>query len=273
MPKSVTELIAADEAAGTATPADVREAQREATEAAAHVVALQRRVVEGDDQVTAAEIDKAKSDSEFANLRAKAVASKAERTKHAEWLRQCDQLRAEIEGHKPGTGGQLAELLAGAEKAIAAFITAAQERNEAVAGWRQRMQDLRVPHSNPTVPPASQGHIGLADGGQIIAGRRRMEPVNIDGWVVSMLYKIQIPHGTTGGTPRSLRLDQLPSVDTRERLYERLAALDAPAAEPDPNTRFFRHKTSGQVLTYDREPNEIERRGLVEISRKDAWGQ
>ncbi|MBM0238689.1 hypothetical protein JNW88_18850 [Micromonospora sp. ATA32] len=281
--QTVTDLIEAEEAAGTASTADVAQAEREAAQAAEQVTTLERRVVDGDEDVTPDEIEKAKSLRGFAKLRAQAIRGKAERTAHAAWLRRCDELRAEIEAY-PGTSDKLAKLLAATEKAIVAFVAAVDERNQLIEGWRQRMQDLQVRHSTPLVPPASQGHIGLTDGGQVIAGRRRLEPVNFDQWIVSMLDRIRV--APAGGHPRPLRLDSHPGTGTREALYERLAQMDAAPAEPDPNLRFFRNKASGQVITLDAHAltatnaagdnqyqRSIARGELVEISRKEAWGQ
>lgn len=282
--QTVTDLIEAEEAAGTACPADVAQAEREATQAAEQVTTLEKRVVDGDEDVTPDEIEKAKSLSGFAKLRAEAIRRKAERTARADRLRACDELRAEIEAY-PGTSDKLAKMLAAAEKAIGAFAVAVDERNQIVEGWRRRMQDLGVPaHLNPLVPPASQGHIGLSQQGAVIAGRRRMEPVNFDQWIVAMLDRIRVT--PTGGQPRPLRLDSHPGVGTREALYERLAQLDAAPGDPDPNLRFFRNKASGNVLTLDAESltatnaagdnnyqRQIKAGDLVEISQKEAWGQ
>lgn len=260
------------------TPADVRQAEREAAEAAALVDALEKRVVDGDDTVTADQIENARSLGRFAKLRAQATANKAERHRAAARLRACHELRAEIEGYKPGSGQQLAKLLSDAEAAITAFVTAAQERNETISVWRERMFDLKVSHANPMVPPASQGGIGVADNGLVIAGRRRMEPLDINHWVVTMLARVNVPG--------RVRFDFSGFVYADGKgAYERLAQVDD-APEVADDLRFFRSPAGGGVVVLDEAALErtntagenayrqqIGRGELVEISRREAWGQ
>lgn len=263
----------------------VAQAEREATEAAALVDALEDRVRDGDDTVTPEQIEQARGLGRFAQLRAEATRRKAERAAHAQWLRQCNELRTEIEGYQTGGGEQLAQLLADAEKAVTGFVTAVNERNKVVAGWRHRMVDLGVQHTNPLVPPASQGGIGLNNQQQVLAGRRRMDVIDLDWWLTAMLRRIVITRHDSGQA-RSLNLDMHPGFGDHAELYELLAQVDAGPAEPDPNLRFFRGR-AGAVITLGpdqliedpegRHDNQnllqIAKGDLVEISRKEAWGQ
>ncbi len=279
---SVQELIEADEAAGLATPADVAQAEREAVQAAELVDNLEERVRRGDEDVTAEEIEQRRGLSRFAQLRAEATRRKAERTARAARLRQLDALRGEIEAYAPGDGEALAKLLAKAEAAIQAFIEAMVERNEQLSVWRQRMHDLRVPeHNNPLIPPADQGYVGV-NGGRVIAGRRRMDPLDPNSWVSQMLARIT--WGQTGTKHRQrLQVEGAAYVDD---LYERLSRVDAPKDANTSHLRFFRN-ASGAVMAIDAHLVDAPAKGggenhyqaqvakgdLVEISRKEAWGR
>jgi len=281
---TVPELIAVDEAAGTATTADVKRAEQEAHQAAEQVATLQQRVVDGDGDVTAEQIEHAKSLSGFAKLRAEATRRKQERTARAAWLRECDQLRAEIEAYAPGVGEKLAKKLAAAEKALNDFADAVHQHNTTLHGWHARIADLgfkKLEHRvNPLVPPASQAHLGH-DGDTLIAGRRRLTPLDPDHYLSRMLAGIRL---TRPGRPDSMPLSR-PEYAQAEGVYEQLRQVDAPTGDPDPNLRFFRARDSGSVLTLDSkafEPNkigeniyqqQIDAGLLVEISRREAWGQ
>lgn len=277
------------------SPEQVAQAEREAREAAALVEALERRVVDGDESVTADEIDQAEKVGRFARLRAKHTAAKAAKAKHAAWLRACGDIRAEMEAYAPGLGDRVTERLQAAEQALNDVVAIANAHNAKVADWRRRMVDLGdLEHTNPLVPPAGQAHIGY-QGRKVIVRRRRLEAVNPKRWVQHLVHSIQFATDPA-------RSDRLQFADFRPsqltNLYDTIRQLDALEPDPDPNLRFFRSKTGGGVIALDEQAltvrpklgtpgidgqavshgdnpyqRQIEAGELVEVSRKEAWGQ
>jgi hypothetical protein len=259
------------------TDADAAQAAREADEAAALVDALEDRVIEGDDTITPGQITEQRELSRFARLRAAATARKAERAKRAARLRALDGIRAEMDAHGTDTGPKLAALLQAAEDATAEFCDAVNARNAKVTEWLKRMQDLDVPeHTNPLNPPDAHAGLGWESAnGHVIAGSRRMRKVNAGQWVRTMLDgvahrtgKLTVP--TEQG--HAITLTRMSTTD-REALYAQLAAVDAPAAPPDPSLRFFRNVDTGAVWPMSNAPTGPAAKNLVEITRREAWGQ
>ncbi|RAY13603.1 hypothetical protein DPM19_18160 [Actinomadura craniellae] len=283
-PEKVAALLAADEVTAPATPADVAQAEQEADEAAALVDALERRVVDGDEDITPEEIANAEQLGRFARLRAKATQVRAERTARANRLRACDELRAEILAYADTSGPRFTGLLRDVEQAVNAFTTAVNERNAITRGWYQRMRELSVPdHLNPLpVPPAEHGQLGLVPGtgtfqeqGRALAAGRRRVPVRVDagGFLTRLMDALKVER------PR-VREEQL------TRLYEALGTLDRHAPDIDPGIRYFRG-SGGSVFQVGAEQlaaipeghhenqwqRQIKTGELVEITRREAFGQ
>lgn len=260
------------EAVRTRADADVTAAEQEAAEALSLAGTLEERVREGDESVTPEEIAGARELGRFARLRADATRRKAEKTKAAARLAACEDLRAEVEEYVTGAGAEFAELLKTAEDAVAAFVTAVDDRNDRIRGWHLRMQALGVPeHLAPIAPPAEHGRLGYR-GAAVIAGMRHMERTSPEGWVSQMLthllhrfdslHRIEAPLRGAGGDAAVM--------------YEKLSTLDATAPEPMANLVFFRGP-NGSVHQYDpdRVPSaeDLARLGLKKITRKEAWGE
>ncbi|MBD2897250.1 hypothetical protein amrb99_62090 [Actinomadura sp. RB99] len=276
----VAELLAADADAGHVTPDDVHRAEQEAADAAALVDALEGRVIDGDESVTADQISAQRDLSRFAELRAQATARKAKRAARAARLADCDALRAEIEAYATGTGARYVELLQAAEDAVAAFTAAVADRNARIGAWRARMAELGVPeHGNPLVPPAEHAHLGQLPGSGVIAGRRRLDTVDPGPWLGQMLARVAHAHTPVDGLTLRSRFaaGALPAAvigaAPHPEVYDELGKVDAPVQDPPEDLRFFR-TTGGAVLVLDHEPNEHEARGITaEITRREAWGQ
>ncbi|GGK59944.1 hypothetical protein Ppa06_26330 [Planomonospora parontospora subsp. parontospora] len=274
--KTIQELIEADDV-GQVNEQDVQQAEQEAAEAEQLVDALEKRVIDGDEDITVEQITSQRELGRFARLRAQATARKAERARRAARLKALDELRAEIEAYATDGGAHLAKLAKEAEDANAAFLAAVAERNTRLQTWRKLMLGHEVPrHASPITPPAEHAHLGHTDAGQIIAGQRRMNRVDADEWFGHMIRAALHRAGTAvklhlGG--RTVTVDPA-SRDQVAALagYARLAQVDAPAGEADPNLRFFL-TSGGSVLALDREPNAAEARGIErELSRKEAGG-
>ncbi|MFV2102809.1 hypothetical protein [Micromonospora sp. LOL_024] len=290
-PTTVEEALTVEPVA----PDAVTLAEREAKEAAALVDALERRVVDGDDTVTAEQIEQADKLGRFARLRAQHTAKKAAKAQHAAWLRECGQIRAEMEAYAPGLADRLTEKLKVAEQALTDVVAMANDHNTRVADWRRRMVTLgNLEHTNPLVPPASQAHIGYR-GSKVIVRRRSLEAVNPKRWVQHLIHSIQFA-ADPAHNDRIQFPDFRPTRPTG--LYDTVRKLDELEPEPDPGLRFFRSKTGGGVIALDEQAlaarkklggpliegqaasygenpyqRQIDAGELIEISRKEAWGQ
>lgn len=159
-----------------------RTAEREAVEAAQLVAELKRRVQNGDETITAAQIGEARQLAEFAEDRAKAAATKAERARKAARRAQLLQLAAELRAHEHD-GDRFVALFVAFEEALEALCQAADERAATVAAYRDRMNALHV--TKPDLS-ARQGH-GLPEDAGLFwsypAGG--VTSVGVDGRMVS----------------------------------------------------------------------------------------
>lgn len=154
----------------TTTPEElaITAADREAQEHAHKAAELERRVADGDDDITAEEIEKQHGLSRFAKLRAAGARRKAELAEQARTVRARKDLRAEIETTSLHSGEKLAGLLRVANDAVRAFATAADERDQQISGWIRRMQQLGVPHTG--APSADHEGLGQGGPGDVLAG-------------------------------------------------------------------------------------------------------
>ncbi|HEY4269071.1 MAG TPA: hypothetical protein VGM94_12855 [Galbitalea sp.] len=235
------------------TDEHVRDAEREAAEAAALVSALEEAVQSGDENVTPEQITAQEGLSRFARLRAEATRRKAAKSKEAIRLVAANKLRQEIEAYSTGIGPRLATQLRAVADAEAAFIATADEHDQKIRTWRKQMLELQIPESTGTpVPPAEHGHLALvkSDVG-IHAGRRRLDLIR---------GKDRIEHHRN-------------SPGNRESMYAGLAKVDVEA--PMPAGQHYYRGAGGAVFTYDveRTPEEIKTTGLVKISQREAWGE
>lgn len=240
-------------------------AEQEAAEAVALVAALEQRVIEGDEGIGFEEIEAARGLGRFARLRAEATRRKVERARQAARLRALDDLRAEVEQYGATGGERLVRLLGEVERAVSAFQNAVDQRNKLVDAWSHRAVELGAPaHHAPCPPPAEHGMVGQmpAPGRGVIAGARRLSPLDGDAWLARVLRPT-----SPGGRAWRFRVGPLD-----EAMAEHLAKLDAPAAEPADDALWFRHTGSGQVIQFDHAPDVHEARGLVEITRAEALG-
>lgn len=283
---TIKQLIEQDEAAGPATAADVRQAEQEAEDAAQLADTLEQRVINGDDDITAEEIAEAERLGRFARLRAQATAKRAEKAKRAARLRDLDALRAEIEGYAIDGGQKLADLACKAQQANTAFLQALAARQDQLRIWHKQMQQRGVPdHGSPIAPPAEHAHLGYSGWdttggtGTVVAGKRRLRALSVDKWfglVLGASLRETGTHVHIRHNGRTAEIPWLSSNEAEDDLYADLAAADEPTGDPDPKTRFFRGP-NGAMWAYDPDnvpsAEEIERMGLVEISRKEAWGQ
>jgi len=125
-------------------------------------------VAEGDDDVTAEEIDRQHGLSRFAKLRAAGARRKAELAEQARIVQARKDLRVEIEKATVRSGAALAGLLRAADDAVRAFAAAADERDAAISGWVRRLKELGVPHTG--YPSADHEGLGQGGPGDVLAG-------------------------------------------------------------------------------------------------------
>lgn len=239
------------------TDAQVAQAEREATEAAALVDALEDRVRDGDDTVTPEEIEQARSLVRFAQLRAEATARKAERAKAAAHAQALAQLRADILDDVNGGGPGLAAVaaaLAGVDEAIGKFLDAANTHNAWHDAIRARIRDLSGTAPSDLHGGDEESGLAFADPGHSTLGAAyvavhdaQVEAVTPGELLAAVVYQAArsqvrdqrssgLPmHGGYTGVDWLLRADLTSPdefyADKRERLAVAVAEL-APAAAP-----------------------------------------
>ncbi|AYF31470.1 hypothetical protein CSH63_29295 [Micromonospora tulbaghiae] len=207
-------MTSTTEAEPDVTDDDVTRAEREATEAAELVDALEDRVRDGDDSVTPDQIEQARSLGRFARLRAQATARKAERTKERQRRQALEQARTEIRQRMADEAGGLADVdkaLTDVSEAVERFITLAEAHNAWHAEMRQRIRDLAGVDPHSTRGGDREAQLAFADPERTVPGY-----VALDGQLIhealtgdllaAAIYltarKHRDPHpGSPGGLP------------------------------------------------------------------------
>ncbi len=191
---------------------EVTAADREAEEHARMATDLERRVAEGDDDVTAEQIDRQHGLSRFAKLRAAGARRKAELAQQARVVQARKDLRAEIESTSLHSGEHLAGLFRAVDDAVRSFVAAADERDAVLSGWIKRLKELGVPHTGHPSPD----HEGLGQGGagDVLAGDLAIWRVNGPRWLGAILAQgengaiwPQTPVDVNGRVPGQKRID------------------------------------------------------------------
>ncbi|MBT8159323.1 hypothetical protein KKI43_02495 [Arthrobacter sp. GN70] len=252
------------------TDADVAAAEQEARDAEDLVTELENRIVDGDDTVTAADLQAQVGLSRWAKMRLEGTRRKADRAKAAARLRDCEALHGEILAASKSGGKDLAKLLSAVVDSVRAFHEAADARNAQIRGWRQRAVALGIPeHKNPSAPPAEHGRVGLTTGGGsfgvagVIADRRRVEEFD-PSLFLNRAVDLLVREG---------KFKHLPHVDAGVDVFADLAGIDAEI--PESTAKHFYRGSGGGVVVKD-EPftdEEIARMGLVVITREEAYGE
>jgi len=147
---------------------EVTAADRQAEEHARMAMELERRVADGDDDVTAEQIDRQHGLSRFAKLRAAGARRKAELAEQARVVQARKDLRAEIDNTSLHSGEKIAGLLRAVDDAVRSLVAATDEQEAVIAGWIKRLKELGVPHTGYPSPD----HEGLGQGGpgDVLAG-------------------------------------------------------------------------------------------------------
>ncbi len=199
------ETTAPEELAVTAAEQEAQEHARKATE-------LERRVAEGDDDVTAEEIDRQHGLSRFAKLRAAGARRKAELAQLARGVQARKDLRAEIDSTSLHSGEHLAGLFRAVDDAVRNFVVAADEQDAVIGTWIRRLKELGVPHTGYPSPE----HEGLGQGGpgDVLAGDLAIWRVNGPRWLGAILAQgengaiwPQTPVDVNGRVPGQKRID------------------------------------------------------------------
>ncbi|MDH2393355.1 hypothetical protein QCN29_32245 [Streptomyces sp. HNM0663] len=140
-----------------AAPA-VEQAEQEAAEAEQLLAALEERVRDGDEHVTAQQLADARELGRFAKLRAEAARRKAERAAAKEAERQrADRLAQAAAMAAPGgplDADTLAATYATARDAVRAFVTASEAYNAAIGEAARLLAAADVPDSSGGEHPA-----------------------------------------------------------------------------------------------------------------------
>ncbi|MGZ3141897.1 hypothetical protein ACVDFE_07840 [Lentzea chajnantorensis] len=262
---NVTTMTFADTAdVEPVTEADIAQADADADAAEQAVTDLERRVVEGDESVTAEQIEKQRGESRFARLRAAMVARKRARAVEAERLRKADALRAEIEAHSTEFGAHLAGLMLVAEQHLTEFFVLCRQRDAKVRDWRLRAAELNLGrHMGTFAPGEENARLGMNER-ELYAGDRVIDMAELD---------------TRGQAEQAVRraLDNARegrgvAVETSEgrEAYAALAAIDTRTLKPPAEDVKFYLSEGGAVLQYAEEPPEDVRARVTPLSRKEA---
>ncbi len=158
---------------------DLAAAEQEANEAAGLAVALEDRIREGDDSVTATELDEAHKLSRFARLRKEAAERKAAKAK-ADMIATARREHAEQITTTVDSGALAAAPIAAAyaamRDAVAAFVKTANAYNQAWADTTQAINDYpyRWDDTDPTLEEFDVRSVEYVTGHpQIVAGGHR----------------------------------------------------------------------------------------------------
>lgn len=158
----------------------VTEAQREAERAAADASELKDRILSGDEEVSAADLAAAESESELRRLRVTAAESVSAKRIQKARTEAAEALRSELEEALPAG---LEGVVGGYERAIEAMAEFVGEIDEWNAKIRESASRLRNPDLQPL--PASMRVDGggtLDLGSNVVAGSaeaRLLDPLNI----------------------------------------------------------------------------------------------
>lgn len=161
-----------DTPAEVVTGEHVREAEREAAEAAALVVALEEAVAAGDETVTIDQITEQENLSRYARLRAEATRRKADAAKAAARVKAVAELKSDILKGAKRSSRRLTEALLAAEAAAHEFYTLANEYDDQLAGWVLRLEQLGI------INQVKEQGIGLNGIGEVTVGHLTLEKVD-----------------------------------------------------------------------------------------------
>jgi hypothetical protein len=183
-------------------------AAKEQADAEALIVALQRRVVDGDPDITPAEITAARELSEFAKLRAEGAAVKATEAQKAHRRAQLEELAARLHAHDADPDA-FDRALTDVQTALENLAVLADQRRADVENFRDAMQQLGVDMTDQHLAqhtgrpedlgmtwsvPGAGGGTGVAVAGRILA------PVDIGPILRATLAEVSDRHrlGLTG---------------------------------------------------------------------------
>lgn len=233
---------------------DAESLDREATAAAELAVELERRYINGDEQVTPEQIAEQEKLGRWAKLKAERARRGAEKAKAAARLDAANALRVEVEAYAKGVGKRLAADLEAITAAEGKLLADADEHDTNVLEFRRRAEALGVAVSDGRpLPPAKDGRLALGRSASVVlhAGRRSLELV----------------HGKA-------LLDNFRTHAHREDVVAATGRIDAESAEPEGDLYFYRG-SGGGVIVMDRPlPDEqIKRDGIKVLTRAEAWGE
>ncbi|URN12497.1 hypothetical protein LUW77_14960 [Streptomyces radiopugnans] len=177
-------------------PDDVTAAEQEAAEAEQLLTALEERVRDGDDTVTADQLASTRELGRFARLRAEAARRKAERAAEAARLDAVAALADEIRAADTDRTA-LAEAVDRLTTALRDVVTLAEEHNQQLAQWRNRAMQIGV-------QPGPTGHrLGPKTAGMRLVSDRGLSvddvefaPVPTGSLISAAVHRATFPRDT-----------------------------------------------------------------------------
>ncbi|MFE6965681.1 hypothetical protein ACFVAJ_11220 [Agromyces sp. NPDC057679] len=146
----------------------------EAEAARAEAIALEQKIINGDQKVSMALVEAEESKARYADLKVKKIEREIESARVTARQEAIKAIRTEIETVEITDPEHFIGLLHDVEKAIIAFTTAAEERTARVYDWQTRLLALDVPTMGTTweFPPDDQ--FGIAPYGHNYTGFYRV---------------------------------------------------------------------------------------------------
>lgn len=136
---------------------------------------LKQRITDGDETVTAAELQQAETAVEIATLQNKGRERRAAKAEHQARLDELKQIRAAVENDLPNRSKKLASLLTKIDKSIEEAVTLASEHDQTIAAYSSRIRALQREGA------VIDGLEVTAD--SIIAGNRNVGLIGLDAHI------------------------------------------------------------------------------------------
>ncbi|WP_052874790.1 hypothetical protein [Streptomyces sp. NBC_01439] len=223
------------------TGAAIEQAEQEATEAEQLLAALEERVREGDEQVTADQLAGARELGRFAKLRAEAARRKADRAAADAAERQrADLLARAAAMTAPGgplDADSLAATYAAARDAIRTFVTASEGYNDAIGDAARLLAAAGIPDSTSHAAPGSAAVARWGTDAFRMADGRSFSPT---GTALRLAVLLDDLDGEFGGIPAGIGHPPFVRTPLAEQAYRGRGAtpeLDRLASELDGGTR------------------------------------
>lgn len=178
-------------AAQAVTDADtaVSTAEQEAADTAELVTRLRARVADGDDEISADEVEQARALSEHAQLRAQGARVKADAARREHRRAHLAAVAEQMRAHH-SDAARIAELMDQLTDAATGILEACAERSRAMDEWRRTMHEQDVAQLHGENRPArDDAGVGWRSNGYLLVDGRTFEPPQPGNYLVAALSR------------------------------------------------------------------------------------